>query len=132
VATVVDTDVFSFAFKKDSREALYKPHLDGRFLFLSFMTVAELELWALVGGWGVRNKARLAKSMSRYSVHQSTTELCSIWAGITQEGRQSGKSVATADAWIAATALLLNLPLITHNASDFNGIGGLKIITETE
>ncbi len=39
---VVDTDVISFLFKRDTRAKLYEPHLSGRQLVISFMTVAEL------------------------------------------------------------------------------------------
>jgi predicted nucleic acid-binding protein len=46
MARVIDTDIFSFLLKKDTRAEPYKPHLDGHFLFISFMTVAELERWA--------------------------------------------------------------------------------------
>jgi predicted nucleic acid-binding protein len=42
MAVVVDTDVISFLYKGDTRGALYKPHLDGQFMFISFMTLAEL------------------------------------------------------------------------------------------
>jgi len=35
-------------------------------------------------------------------------------------------------AWHAATALLLHVPLVTHNAADFEGIEGLEILTEQE
>ncbi len=40
---VVDTDVVSFLFKRDTRAQAYKRHLVGRRLVVSFMTVAELE-----------------------------------------------------------------------------------------
>ncbi len=40
---VVDTDVVSSFFKRDTRATLYRPHLADRLLLLSFMTVAELE-----------------------------------------------------------------------------------------
>ena len=42
-AVLVDTDVVSYIFKRDTRGALYDPHLDGRSQFISFMTLAELE-----------------------------------------------------------------------------------------
>jgi len=38
--------------------------------------------------------------------------------------------IQVADAWIAATALALDVPLVTHNAVDFEGIEGLEILTE--
>lgn len=46
---VVDTDVVSYLFKKDTRSRLYRRHLLGNGLVVSFMTLAELEHWALCG-----------------------------------------------------------------------------------
>jgi predicted nucleic acid-binding protein len=34
-----------------------------------------------------------------------------------------------ADAWIAAAALQLNVPLATHNARDFEAVDGLLMLT---
>ena len=96
------------------------------------MTVAELELWPLVGNWGDKKKKQLSDSLKRYSVCHSSTELCSLWAEIKHKSRLSGKPIATADAWIAATAVLLSLPLITHNTEDFDGVDGLTLISEKE
>ena len=39
---VVDTDVVSFRFKKDTRARLYKRHLLGQQPLIAFMTLAEL------------------------------------------------------------------------------------------
>jgi ABC-type Zn uptake system ZnuABC Zn-binding protein ZnuA len=33
--------------------------------------------------------------------------------------------IETADAWIAATALLYDAPLLTHNRKDYGGVPGL-------
>ncbi len=38
------------------------------------------------------------------------------------------KKIALGDALIAATALVYNLTLISHNISDFKNIYGLKVI----
>lgn len=43
---IVDTDVVSFTFKRDTRHRLYRPHLEKKLLYISFMTLAELDLWA--------------------------------------------------------------------------------------
>lgn len=48
---VVDTNVVSFDFKGDSRADLYHPLLAGKMLVISFMTIAELDLWALERRW---------------------------------------------------------------------------------
>lgn len=49
-AIVVDTDVFSFLFKSDTRVEIFRPYLTGVTPVVSFMTVAELDRWALAMG----------------------------------------------------------------------------------
>ena len=39
--------------------------------------------------------------------------------------------IDAADAWIAATALAVGAPLITHNAKDYAGITGLKLQSQS-
>jgi hypothetical protein len=40
-SVLVDTDVFSYMFKGDTRAALYWPHLSGKRLHIAFSTVAD-------------------------------------------------------------------------------------------
>lgn len=131
MSLVVDTDVVSFIFKDDTRSALYAPHLSGHMLTISFQTLAELELWALAGGWGERRKQQLARHLRRYLMEHSSPALSRRWAETTDSARRSGRPITAADAWIAATALLLDVPLITHNGAHFTGIDGLRIISES-
>jgi hypothetical protein len=51
-AAIVDTDVVSMLFKGDTRAVAYQPHITGRLLGISFMTLAELERWGLERDWG--------------------------------------------------------------------------------
>ena len=122
MAVVVDTDVVSFVFKKDTRSSLYEPHLDGEFMILSFMALAELRLWSAVSNWGARRKADFEIHLRRYSIHHSTPELCQIWSEIKNKGKRTGLNIDTADAWIAAPTLFFQVLLMTHNAADFLGI----------
>jgi predicted nucleic acid-binding protein len=48
---------------------------------------------------------------------------------VTLDARSRGYVVSPQDAWIAATALDLAAPLVTHNARHFEGVFGLKIHT---
>jgi predicted nucleic acid-binding protein len=52
------------------------------------------------------------------------------WAEVMVTARQSGLRIETADAWIAATALLCNAPLLTHNKSDYAGVLDLQLSPE--
>jgi tRNA(fMet)-specific endonuclease VapC len=130
MALVVDTDVASFLFKHDTRAALYVPHLSGHMLTISFQTLAELNLWALSANWGAERRRRLARYLRRYVVQDSSPALCRRWAEVADGGRRRGRPVGNADAWVAATALLLDLPLVTNNAAHFAPVEGLTVISE--
>lgn len=51
-------------------------------------------------------------------------------AEVSDGARRSGRPVGAADAWIAATAMLHERPLVTHNREHFSSIDGLRVITE--
>lgn len=129
-AVVIDTDVVSFLFKKDSRARLYQRHLVGRLWVVSFRTVAELDLWALRHHWGANRKARMEQHLRRFLSYPFDRALCSQWAEVTDSARRNGRPIQTADAWIAATALLAGVPLVTHNPTDYAGVNGLSVLAE--
>jgi hypothetical protein len=52
MAPVVDTDVASFLFKKDTRSALYAPHLDGHMLIISLSDACRVGVVGVVGRVG--------------------------------------------------------------------------------
>jgi hypothetical protein len=57
-------------------------------------------------------------------------ELYDRWGSVTAAAQGRQGSNAPLDAWIAATALRLRIPLVTHNPDAFAGIPGLFLITE--
>lgn len=127
---VVDTDVVSFLFKKDSRAELYRPHLEGQVPVMSFMTLAELLRWALIRKWGKKRQAKLYAHLRKFAVYPFDAALCQTWAEVTTCAEGNGRPIETADAWIAATALHHGIPLVTHNGGDYAGVEGLVIISE--
>ena len=56
-------------------------------------------------------------------------EVCRIWGNLRAERQATGKAISPQDAWIAATAIRHNLPLVTNNAKDFQNIIKLQVIT---
>lgn len=127
---VVDTDVVSFLFKGDTRAEVYRQHLQGKTLAISFMTVAELYQWAYVRDWGERKLAQLEERLRSYVVVPYDHELCRQWARICADRQRLGKPISVQDAWIAATAVRHGCPLITHNSGDFADITGLTVVSE--
>ena len=126
---LLDTNIVSFLMKEDSRIDLYKPHLQGRRLVISFMAVAELFQWAAMRNWGKQHTDQLTANLQNYIVLPFDIALCRIWGEIRAKRRAAGRPISPQDAWIAASALQHQLPLITHDAGDFEGIDGLEIIT---
>ena len=129
---VVDTDVVSFLFKNSPNAEFYRPHLVGKIPVLSFMTVAELDQWALERNWGEARRYQMAEYMRKFVVVPFTRSLCLKWAEVSVQRRKKGRPIQCPDAWIAATALLYNLPLITNNRKDYEEIDGLALISEPE
>jgi predicted nucleic acid-binding protein len=126
---LLDTNVVSFVLKGDSRAAAYARHLHGRRLAISFMTVAELFQWAAMRKWGARRLDQLQTSLQQYAILPFDIELCRLWGEIRARCRAAGRPISPQDAWIAATAIRHDLPLVTHNPQDFEVLQELDVIT---
>ena len=126
---VVDTDVVSFLFKSDARAQDYLSFLPGRQLLISFMTEAELEQWVLLARWGPERVTRFRSFMNRFPSVPSSRDLILKWAEVMVAARASGRRIEAADAWIAATAILYDAPLVTHNPTDYSGVPNLTILS---
>src|ERR1022692_1550232 len=127
---VVDTDVASFIFKWHPVFApRYVSIIRGAELIVSFMTLAEMRQGALDANWGQRKWDLLEAYLADFSVLNSDNLLCSTWAQVRNESVRKGRQMSAADAWIAATALVLSAPLVTNNAKDYRRLGNLQLVS---
>jgi predicted nucleic acid-binding protein len=46
------------------------------------------------------------------------------WGRVKSRGERSGQPISDMDAWIAATAIIHGLTVVTRNVGDFSGCGG--------
>lgn len=127
---ILDTDVWSYLFKQDTRAELYRPHIQGQIPCVSFQTVAEIYQWVEKADWGQRRRERLDVWLKRFIILGYDQQTGQIWGQIRAERERFGRPLAAQDAWIAACALRFNYPLLTHNAADYTHIPQLKIISE--
>jgi len=127
---LVDTNIVSYAFKGDERIQLYAEILEGKQLAISFMTAAELFQWTAVRDWGEKRIGQLEAALQAYVHLFPDMELCRLWGQVRARCRAAGRPISPQDAWIGATALLYELPLVTHDPDDFKAIGGLTILTK--
>lgn len=126
---VVDTNVLSYIFKEDSRGPAYAQLLEGKALFISFQTWAEVQRWPLERHWEVGRTQNFAQFLTRFVELTHTRRTSLLWARVMAESKQNGTPILAADAWVAATALEVGFPVVTHNVKDFQNIQGLEVWT---
>lgn len=124
---VLDTSVVSYIFNEDDRASYYLAQAHGRRAVISFQTLEELRHGVYAGGWGKRRKNQLVGHIKQYTVIWSTAELVDICAQLRAEHKAAGRTLQSAGAWIAATAIMLQCPLASHDR-DFSGMPGLEVI----
>lgn len=125
---LVDTDVFSFTLRGDTRADLFRTILENNVIAVSFQTVGELYRGAFERNWGELRMARLERSLGAAIVLPFTYDTAIEWGRIVAASRRAGIAISVQDAWIAATALAWNLPLATNNRKDFDHIATLELL----
>ncbi|MEJ1962106.1 MAG: PIN domain-containing protein [Gammaproteobacteria bacterium] len=131
VELVVDTDVASFIFKDGERGAAYSELIGERCAGVTLLSIADLRAGVVRKNWGPRKIASLDEFLSRFLVIETSSEIANIGGGIRACCEQVGRAVSWPDAWIAATALWLDVPLVAHDR-DLEGIPGLRVLTVHE
>ena len=127
---LVDTNIISYFFRRDTRAAAYEKHLTGKSLFVSFMTVAELYKWPFEKSWGETKKQELTLYLKNYTVLPYDDALAWAWAELVAKTCRH-RQLSLQDSWIAATAIRHAMPLVTHNRKHFEAVPGLTVISET-
>jgi len=132
-AVVVDTGVFSapLSRKAGGLVDLYRDDLVGRKLLISFQTVAEVRYGALKAGWGSRRVEELESRISLALTVPPHDALTHEWAELRHVCRQAGHAfqdkIHSADLWVAATARLAGVPVVTHDTG-YRELPGLDVI----
>ena len=129
-AVLLDTDVFSFLAKRDTRGAWYASKLGTSERVISFMTVGELRAWAILRRWSDARRANLEALIASHLVLIPDDRTTTVWAEIHSERRRKGQPIECGDCWIAATAVRHGLVLATHNRGHYEGVAGLSLMTD--
>lgn len=131
---LLDTSVASLIYKNDKKYAfLYEQHILENIPSISFQSVAELLSWPIENHWGKKRKAEFFDFIDKLLVISYSFDLAEIWAQVSSYFKTKGRRLEAGDCWIISTAILYNLPLLTHDR-DFLGVDypGLEIITYLE
>jgi tRNA(fMet)-specific endonuclease VapC len=135
-AAVVDTMVISWLFddRPNPLAERYRLLIGGRAVLLAFQTVMELRYGALRAGWGELRRRRLERRIAELTVVQPDDKMITACADLRSRCKQIGHALGDklhdCDRWIAAGAMRLGVPLVSHDGL-FEGAPGLELITAT-
>ncbi len=124
---VLDTSVVSIIYNQDPRAPFYEGQLAGQRPVVSFQTLEELWFGAFIARWGEKRRNDLSRHLDQYEVVWPGPELVDVCARLRSGRRSAGHALQLADAWVAATALLLRCPLAADDG-DFADIPNLTLI----
>ena len=126
--TAADTNVVSYIYRKDPVARPYMWQMASHYAIISFQTYEELLFGVLTSDWGQRRIDRLLQYVdTNYDIVEYDLELVKICARLRADSRRRGRELKQRDAWIAATAILLGCPLLSHNR-DFGNPPELRVI----
>jgi predicted nucleic acid-binding protein len=127
IPCVVDTNVLVYELLRIPGVERFAPYLSNSLAIISFQTVGELRHIALRRDWGRRRLSAMEALIRSFTVLTATDEITHRWARLMHEQARVGRRIEIADAWIAATALHLNIPLVTNDRSVFEHVSGLTV-----
>lgn len=130
---LIDTNVASYMVVRSGElRAYWSRVLLGQVLVISGQTRAEILALPLNNSWGQKRISQLLEAIADIPVIPMDRAVQEEYARLTAWGLDTGHSIGqktqVADRWIAATALVHDLPLAAQD-SDFDGIPGLVRFT---
>lgn len=123
---MLDTDTCIYARK---RAAGFAPKLPLHDCGMSIVVLGELE-------WGVERSSRVEENRASLRDLLATVQVIDLDARVARRYgrlrahlRSIGRPIGPNDLWIAAHALARDVPLVTHNLSEFRRVPDLSVET---
>lgn len=131
-AILVDTDVYSYLMNGTGYASIYKPHVQGKLVSVSFVTVGELYFGAYRKNWGQDRLADLKDRLRSVTIVPYDEAVCRTYAELKSAMHQKGDSISDNDLWIASCAVRHGIPLVSNNERHFRNVPGLVLRTEAQ
>lgn len=133
---LIDTDVVSWLALGESRADDFGPLLVGHELFISFVTVAEVQTFLQMEVLAPERSDALRHALSDYALLDvRLTDIVTEWTSLRALSARSGtaddRERRQNDTWIAACALSVDpaLPVVTGNLRDFSLLASVSRLT---
>ena len=91
-------------------------------LFISAVTVYELEYGASKSGWGEKNRQKLAMFLAPFEILPFTSEDAITAGRIRAFLMKQGTPIGPYDIQIAAQSVARGLTVVTHNSDEFSRV----------
>lgn len=136
---LVDTDVWSCVVltprDRDPRVAGWRRLMLGKQVVISAQTEGEIRFGALSRGWGPAKIADLNANFGRTPTLPVTPETVLAFATLRAECKRLGHALADkqhmGDAWVAATAITYDLPLLAGDGI-YHGAPNVRLLEEND
>ena len=93
------------------------------------LCVTRITAGEMASGLGPHDRDRWERSLRRFALLDVDSDVCWIYGRIFSHLRKNGLLIGTNDLWIAATAVVHGLPLVTRNDSHFGRVPELDVIS---
>jgi predicted nucleic acid-binding protein len=124
---LLDTDTISAYLREREPVVSRVMQYFGR-LHASAITVGELYVWTLRRKTSPKRLVGLEKLLAGITVIPAEDTVARKFGELRAELLDEGRPTPTLDLWIAATAIVHGLTLVTHNVADFEQIPELTVI----
>ena len=122
---LLDTNICIYAMK-NKYPALTKKlfQIPPSEIFISVITVGELECGCVKSHWGERSRAVMQTFLSAYTVLPFEENDAIVFGRLRAVTEKKGQPPGPYDIQIAAQGILRGLTIVTHDTSDFSRIPG--------
>lgn len=133
-AVVIDTDAFSHLYLRQEHGASTKVQrcrqaLKGWRVVIAFQTRAEVLAGAHIANWGEKRLVQARELLDRTPTVPPDNKVIDAYAHLTARCKEVGHALHdkqhTGDRWIAACALVHDLPVLSWDGI-FSGVPGLR------
>ena len=131
---LIDTNIGSYVMSGNPIAERYRDVLEDKTVGISFQAMAELRVGQRTRGWSELEFRAYVGGLIEIPY---STEIQELFVevrvrSLERQAARQGRKVPSADAWVAATALWVGAPLVTHNEADFRDISGLIVISRPD
>lgn len=124
---LLDTDICSLYVKGNARLANRFVQYGGR-LHISAVTLGELLTWAFRANAPPQRQQDVQNLLNQVTVLDVTPDVAAKFGEIRAALFDAGTPAPVMDLFIATTALVHNLTLVTHNTADYANVPGLTFV----